>query len=233
VTTVAIMQPYLFPYIGYYQLVAAADIFVFLDDVRFIKRGYLNRNRLCDANGQPVPFTLAVDRASQNRDINEHRYLPHDGRLLKTLDHLYRRQPGYSRFIPIVTELLTSIGDRSVATANADSVINLAGAVGIVPRFRFSSEIDPKPTRRGQDRILGLCATLGASRYLNLPGGRALYDAATFAEHGLDLCFLDTTAAGVASAEGTTWQPSFLHPLFTLDPAEIGAQLRRYDLSQT
>ena len=231
-TTVAIMQPYLFPYIGYYQLVACADVFVFLDDVRLIRRCYLNRNRLCDSHRQPVPFTVAVDHASQNRDINEHRYLPHDGRLLKMLCHLYARQPGYERYLPIISELLATLDERSVAAVNAASVTMLAREVGITPRYLSSSEVDPQPTRRGQDRILMLCQALGADRYVNLPGGRALYEPSAFAACGIELHFLDTTADGVVSADGTTWQPSFLHWVFTMNPPEIAAQLRRYSLSR-
>ena len=63
---VAIMQPYLFPYIGYYQLIKAVDSFVLLDDVNYIKKGWINRNRIL-LNGSPHLFTMPLEKASQNK----------------------------------------------------------------------------------------------------------------------------------------------------------------------
>ena len=67
---VAIMQPYLFPYIGYFQLLNAVDIFVLFDDVNYINRGWINRNRIL-LNGKPHLFTIPLHKASQNKLINE------------------------------------------------------------------------------------------------------------------------------------------------------------------
>lgn len=64
----AIMQPYLFPYIGYWQLISAVDKFVLLDDVNFIKRGYINRNSIL-INGKAHMFSIPIRKASQNRLI--------------------------------------------------------------------------------------------------------------------------------------------------------------------
>ena len=66
----AIMQPYIFPYIGYFQLIDAVDTFVFYDDVNFIKRGWINRNKLL-VNGEEHMFTVALSNVSQNKLINE------------------------------------------------------------------------------------------------------------------------------------------------------------------
>ena len=68
--TVAIMQPYLFPYIGYWQLIHAVDTFVIFDDVNYIKKGYINRNNIL-VNGQKQTFTLELMSASQNKLIND------------------------------------------------------------------------------------------------------------------------------------------------------------------
>ena len=65
-----IMQPYFFPYLGYWQLINAVDKFVLLDDVNFITRGYINRNSIL-LNGQPYKFSMPLDNQSQNKLINE------------------------------------------------------------------------------------------------------------------------------------------------------------------
>ena len=67
---VAIMQPYFFPYIGYWKLINAVDIFVIYDDVNFIKGGYINRNNILN-NGNSQLITLELIGSSQNKRINE------------------------------------------------------------------------------------------------------------------------------------------------------------------
>ena len=66
----AVMQPYLFPYIGYWQLIDAVDIFIIYDDVNFIKRGYINRNNILQKQKSYL-FTLELIGASQNKKIND------------------------------------------------------------------------------------------------------------------------------------------------------------------
>ena len=72
--TVAIMQPYFFPYAGYFRLFAAADQFVIYDCVQFPRRGWVHRNRLPDANGAPAWLTLPLEKASRNLTISELRF---------------------------------------------------------------------------------------------------------------------------------------------------------------
>ena len=67
---VGIMQPYFMPYIGYWQLINAVDIFVILDDVNYIKKGWINRNRIL-INGQEKFFIIPLEKVSQNKKINE------------------------------------------------------------------------------------------------------------------------------------------------------------------
>ncbi|MFM1836501.1 MAG: hypothetical protein RJA04_1189, partial [Bacteroidota bacterium] len=70
--SVAIMQPYFFPYLGYFQLVQAVDDFVFYDDVMFIKKGWINRNRIL-LQGREFLFTIPLEKQSQNKTIRESR----------------------------------------------------------------------------------------------------------------------------------------------------------------
>ncbi|MFB4202251.1 hypothetical protein KBTX_03274 [wastewater metagenome] len=220
-TTVAIMQPYLFPYIGYYQLVAAADIFVFLDDVNFIKRGFVNRNQVIDSKGNVVRFTLPVRKASQNRHIREHSYANDNGKALRTIEHCYKDQPGFHTWHSLVREILGESAECSVSSTNETSIKKPLINLPIKTQFFRSSELDPQPTLTGENRILHLCGELGADRYINLPGGKSLYDPGRFASQGVELLFLcpPDTPPGIAT------QPSFLHHLMTLDEMAIHRQL--------
>src|SRR5579863_1912009 len=78
VVIVSIMQPYFFPYVGYFQLIAESDIFVFHDDVQYIKGGWVNRNRIVNLNGDPVWLTLPVAAAGHKLNINERLYIIND-----------------------------------------------------------------------------------------------------------------------------------------------------------
>src|SRR5882724_10468265 len=91
-----IMQPYIFPYIGYFQLIAAVDHFVIHDDVQWIKSGWINRNRIL-ANNQPGYITLPVRSGSSFLNINEREYVPeienHKKRILRQIEGAYRKAP--------------------------------------------------------------------------------------------------------------------------------------------
>ena len=103
----AVMQPYFLPYLGYFQLLAAVDIFVILDDVNYINRGWINRNRIL-LNGQPCWVTLPISKASQNRRINEISLDTNKRFTSKTLDrirHAYTRAPHFSEVMPLIEDI--------------------------------------------------------------------------------------------------------------------------------
>src|ERR1035437_356071 len=95
----AIMQPYIFPYLGYYQLVNTVDTFVFFDDVNYIKKGWINENNIL-VNDAAYKFTLPVKDSSQNKRINQIElsdYKTWCDKFLKTLSSTYKKSP---QFIP-------------------------------------------------------------------------------------------------------------------------------------
>jgi len=227
VTTVAIMQPYLFPYIGYYQLAAAADVFVFLDDVNYIKRGFVNRNQVIDKRGEFVRFTLPVRKASQNRQIREHTYASDNGKALKTIEHCYKDQPGFDTWHPLAREILGESAEQPVSCTNEASVRKPMETLSIETQFCRSSDLDPQPSLTGENRILHLCRELRADRYINLPGGKLLYSPDRFASQGIELRFLRPPAPPFL---GIATQPSFLHQLMALDDSALRKQLHAIKL---
>ena len=99
------MQPYFFPYIGYWQLIHAVDCFVIYDDVNFIKGGWINRNCILE-NGKRVFFTLETQGASSNKLINQVLVGENSNILIKTLNQNYQKAPYFQEVNPFLTDIL-------------------------------------------------------------------------------------------------------------------------------
>ena len=198
---VACMQPYLFPYLGYWQLLAAADHFVLLDDVHYINRGWINRNRIM-IGGQEQWMTIPLSRASQNREIREIELAPFPDwhpAVQRTLAHAYARAP-YRKQVQALLGEIFDPGHSSLVSLLEHSIRVLAAHLGLNTIISRASESHPKVGLRGSTRILDVCRRLGATTYLNLPGGRELYDPEAFLREGIDLRFIQTEWATLALA---------------------------------
>ncbi len=226
------MQPYLFPYIGYFQLVAAADRFVFLDDVAFIKKGWVHRNRIL-VNGAAHTFTVPVADASQNRAINAttiHRDAFEPGKLLRTIQLSYRRAPHFPAAFEIAQCVLAA-PHATISDMAKHSVRAVCGHLGIsTPIVETSADYD-NASLKGAQRIRDIAVREGASRYINPIGGTELYSVAEFAGAGIELRFLKTR--GITYPQ---FDAPFVPSLSVLDvlmfnsPDAIRAMLRDFDL---
>jgi hypothetical protein len=192
----AIMQPYFLPYVGYFQLIAAVDRFVFLDDVNFINRGWINRNHLL-LHGQKHRFTIPLAGASQNRRINE---IQVDGdarwraKLLRTIETAYRRAPSFAAVFPWVAGLISEctgpIGDVA-----RRSVREACRHLSIDGKLVDSSAVYGNDHLAGAERIRAICIAERAAVYVNPPGGRELYEPGFFRDKGIELQFLEPELA--------------------------------------
>lgn len=185
----AAMQPYFFPYLGYYQLAQAADDFVFLGEANYIVRGYINRNHIL-LNGAPHRFTLPIVNASQNRSIQDHQYVDSYSPFFALLTQAYKKAPFFDAVIPIVEKCLRN-GLNNVAETNSLSIKEVFAYLGMTKRWHDSASIIPKGSLRGQSWIQEICSRLSASRYVNAPGGKDLYDTESFAGKQIELLFLE------------------------------------------
>lgn len=185
---VGIMQPYLFPYLGYFQLMNAVDEYVIYDDVQFIKRGWINRNRI-RLGGEECRFTISVSGASQNKLINE--ITIHDDfvKFRKTLKMGYSNAPYRDAVLELV-ESLCSDTDRNLARFAANSLKVVAAYLGISTPMVMSSSLDKEGGLTGQDRIIDICTRMAADVYINAIGGQSLYDRQMFRDRAIDLQFL-------------------------------------------
>ena len=188
---IAIMQPYFFPYVGYFQLANRASLFIFYDDVNYIKGGWINRNRIL-VNGAAAYLTVELRGASQNRLINEVLWNDNSSKLLRTLQMAYARAPFFSETYALVQECFSSAGPF-IGDLAGMSVQKVAGYLGLHARFERASERHPESRGLGRARRLITIAKHHRARtYINAAGGRQIYDRAEFEAEGVDLRFLKT-----------------------------------------
>jgi len=189
------MQPYLFPYVGYFQLMHAVDRFVVADDVAFIKQGWINRNRLL-INGSAAYFTIPLRRHPASALITDveidtgsaRRWRP---ALLKTIGNFYRRAPSFGAVYPMVERVIggpfTAIADMARA-----SLKEVCEYLGIEVSVVDSSAQYGNAHLTGEDRVIDTCRIERATDYVNAIGGRALYSREHFLAHGIRLHFVCT-----------------------------------------
>lgn len=190
----AIMQPYFFPYVGYFQLIAAVDLFIVYDNIQYTKKGWINRNRMLQ-NGKDVTFSLPLKNDSDYLDVCQ-RELTSNFRREKLLNQIagaYRRAPCFEQTFPLVEQVMRW-EDNNLFGFLQHSLVKTCEHLGVTTPIRISSDIDIDHTMKGQDKVLALCEAVGASTYVNAIGGMRLYSSAAFREKGIGLKFIQSKA---------------------------------------
>lgn len=186
-----IMQPYFFPYLGYWQMVNAADNFVIYDDVNYIKNGWINRNNLL-SNANAHLFTLALDKASPFKKINETFIKPGDDNRNKVLSFIrnsYLKAPYFKEVFPLIEEIV-SYPENNLALYLENHFRKIFNYLDIKTNILISSKIDKNNELRAQDKVLDICRVLEAKQYINAIGGQELYSKEDFAKQGIILNFI-------------------------------------------
>ena len=188
-----IMQPYFFPYIGYWQLINAVDKFVLLDDVNFIMRGYINRNNIL-LNGKAHLFSVPLEKPSQNKLINEIRLNfsnKEKETFLKTITMAYKKAPYFNSIYPIIERIIKN-SQNDLTQYIKFSIEEIKNYLNIKTEIKLSSDIKKDNTLKAQDRILEINKNLRSNIYINAIGGQELYDTQEFKKNGIDLYFIKT-----------------------------------------
>lgn len=188
---IAIMQPYLFPYIGYFQLVNAVDKFIFYDDVNFIKNGWINRNSIVINNSKKY-ITLQLKGASPHKLINEVEFTDNRNKLKNSIRMAYKKAPYFKSSWPLIEDVL-SINTEKISEQAIHSVKNISKYLGINTSFEISSE--KYCMTKGMDkadRLIRICKINEATTYINPIGGKELYHKETFKTENIKLYFLNT-----------------------------------------
>jgi len=188
-----VMQPYFFPYIGYWQLINAVDAFLIYDDVNFIKNGWINRNNIL-LGGAKHLITLPLDSASpfdliKNTKITDN--LKVKEKLLKTITAAYVKAPYYKDIMPIIEKTVLH-PDNNISNAITYSIMAVADYLDIKTEIILSSDLKKDDELRAQDKIINIVKALGGDTYINAIGGQDLYNKDDFKNNGIELYFLKT-----------------------------------------
>jgi len=186
-----VMQPYLFPYIGYFQLITEVDTFVFYDDVNFIKAGWINRNRIF-IDDKAKYFTVPCKGISQNKLIFEIDHALDEKtrrKLLNKIQSSYGNAPFFNSVLPLFESVIYS-DSKTIADLAISSVCQTMDYLNTGTDFKISSEAYDNRSLNGMESVLDICKREGAAIYVNPIGGRQLYSKKAFSEQGVQLKFL-------------------------------------------
>ena len=181
-------QPYLFPYIGYWQLMNLSDIYVISDSMQYIKKGYVNRNYIL-LNKQRHRFSLEVLGVQGETIINEVNVGNNARKIISTISHAYKKAPHYDDVFPIIESILNT-DEKNLAKYLGNSIKVIANYLGMKTEFIYLSELQGETSLKAQARTIDICKRVNATQYINAIGGQDLYDKEDFIKEGIELSFL-------------------------------------------
>ena len=191
----AIMQPYFFPYIVYFQLINAVDKFILYNDVTFIKQGWINRNYIL-ANNQKHLISLPVSKISSNKLISE-TYINKNEitrwykKFLLSIEQQYKKSPNYKEVFELIISIFKHVNQAAIISEfNKLSIERINEYLGIETKIEDSSGKYNNENLSGQDRVINICKKENATIYINAIGGTELYDKEKFKNSNINLYFL-------------------------------------------
>jgi hypothetical protein len=203
----AIMQPYFFPYISYFQLIKSVDKFIVYGNVSYRKRSFINRNSLVErGSGEKFYILAPVQAVSSNKKICDVKLLEDNEwkrKLLKTIYMNYKKAPFFSEVYSLL-ERFIQVGDTDLCSYTTYQLRELCKFIGITTDIvnddikyqELEKELDDENLAGGLEydvksaRVIKLCELEGASVYHNSMGGRELYPKAYFSTKGIDIYFI-------------------------------------------
>lgn len=188
---IAAMQPYLFPYLGYFQLIAAVDEFVLGDNLQYVKESWINRNRILVSRKEKL-LTFPLKKTGHTARINEKFFVDHFddemGGVLEKIAVSYRKAPCYREVYPLLEHILRS-EERNLARFAEHAITKLCAYMGIDTPIHTASRLGIGECSDKQDRVIRTVKKLGGTTYINPIGGVNLYDAEYFSNNGIELLF--------------------------------------------
>jgi hypothetical protein len=212
----AVMQPYFFPYLGYYQAIYAVDKYILYDNLTYIKQGWMNRNKFLIVKGEPAYFIVEVKKRSRSKKIYDIELVDDNSWRSKILNSIllnYKKRPFFDEIYPVVEDVVNS-EVRFLTELNSRSIIKVSNYLDIKTeistdsgkyvelenRLRnveleisalFPSIMLANPKKK-VIRLIEICRMEGAEIFINAFGGRTLYDKHDFQQHGIKLFFIQT-----------------------------------------
>lgn len=191
---IGIMQPYFFPYIGYWQLINEVDKFVIYDNIQFTKKGWIRRNRIL-CNGKDKMISLPIKKDSDFLDVKE-RFLPDDfdkskSKILNQIKTAYKKAPEFQNVFPIIEKVM-NCKEENLFFFIFETVKVVAEYLDIDTEIIVSSELNVDDDLKGKNRVIQTCKVMEGDEYINPIGGLELYDKEEFELNGIDLKFIRT-----------------------------------------
>lgn len=190
--TIAIMQPYFLPYIGYWQLISAVDIFVVYDNIQYTKKGWINRNRFLQ-NSKDAIFTLPLKKDSDYLDVKD-RIISKDfnkQKLISQLQNAYIKAPYFKENFHIIESIIKH-DSCNLFDYIYNSIIAINKTLNIQTKILISSTIGIDHSLKSQEKVIAICKKLNATKYVNAIGGIDLYSKEEFLKSGVELKFIKT-----------------------------------------
>ena len=198
----AIMQPYFLPYLGYWQLIQSADVFILFDDVQFIRHGWINRNRVLKPKSGwqyiMVPLQKHSCRA-RIKEIQAHPDVDWKSKILRQLEHYKHdhkiRAPYFAEVMTLLSDLFSSLNTTRLVEINAHLIRGISAYLNISTRLEISSDcgFDYDQVEGPGEWALRMAQQMQATQYINPINGRDLFSANKFRDLGIDLVFLKST----------------------------------------
>ena len=192
---IGIMQPYFFPYLGYWSLIKHTDVFILFDSVQFIKHGWIERNRILKPNEGSQYIRVPLEKYNQSTKINEIRIKNSDDwrdRLFRQLEHYKKRAPFYKETMEVIKDALT-IQTDSIVKLNENIIITVCKYLEVDVRLDVFSEmnLEIEGVNEPDEWALNICKKIGGvTEYWNPEGGLEFFDRSKYFDEGLSIKFL-------------------------------------------
>lgn len=187
---IGIMQPYIFPYIGYFQLINAVDKYVIYDDVNYIKNGWVAHNCIIVNNTKHM-FSIQMHQASVNKLFNQVEIKDNFKKLIKTLQMNYKHALHKQDTLALLEDIC-SYRNKHIHMFVMNSIIKIFQYLGIEKEIILSSNVKKDISLKGEMKVIEICKNLNGTEYYNAIGGRELYSKETFRANNLNLLFIES-----------------------------------------
>lgn len=191
---VAIMQPYFFPYIGYFQLIAQSDLFILLDEVQFIRHGWIERNRILKPDNEPLYIKLPLLKKSSKsliKEIEVNNKMDWKDKIFAQLKPYKKVSKNYEQVVTFLNEAF-AFETESLVTLNKHLLKKTCEYLNIYTPIKMYSTMDLSidDVKAPDEWALNICKALNAKTYFNPPGGIDLFDKRKFINNGIELKFI-------------------------------------------
>ena len=192
--TIAIMQPYLFPYIGYWQLINAVDTFVVYDNIQFSKSGWFHRNNIL-LNGKKTLFSIPLKKDSDSLDVVD-RFVSDEAqkqinKILGQIKNAYNKAPYFKEVFPFIKSIFL-YDKKNLFRYIHNSIVEVCAYLDINTQIIISSTIEIDHGLKSQEKVIALNKAMDSTQYINPIGGTELYDTDVFQNENIHLNFLES-----------------------------------------